>query len=191
MSKPNNSENNSSDSDTDSEEENLNLEITEKNKNKNNEKTTVPIESKKTPDEIQNEKKRKRKIRFQETHEKKNNDVRKEKVRKVFHPPQEKPIIINLMDLFNPDRSQNFFQEQLPPSPPPKNNYIDPAFVEDDYDDEFPMENKYLDINLENIDDLIKLGQEYINGKYSPIVKYNINVYRISKLVEPLLKLKK
>ena len=53
------------------------------------------------------------------------------------------------------------------------------------------MENKYLDINLENIDDLIKLGQDYINGKYSPIVKYNINVYRISKLVEPLLKLKK
>ena len=44
---------------------------------------------------------------------------------------------------------------------------------------------------IKNIDDLIKIGEDYINALYDPYKKYNINVYTISKLVKPLKKLQK
>ena len=55
--------------------------------------------------------------------------------------------------------------------------------------DERPL--KYLDVFLNNIDDLIKVGKDYIDGKYDDNYRYNINVYTLSRLVEPLEDLKK
>ena len=64
-------------------------------------------------------------------------------------------------------------------------NYYDYKPPEDDR----PL--KYLDVSLNNIDDLIKVGNDYINGKYDDNYRYNINIYTLSRLVEPLEDLKK
>ena len=55
--------------------------------------------------------------------------------------------------------------------------------------DERPL--KYLDVELKNIDDLIQVGMDYYDGKYDDSYRYNINVFTLSKLVEPLKDLKK
>ena len=50
---------------------------------------------------------------------------------------------------------------------------------------------EYLDIKIENNNDLIEIGKKYLNGEFSPYIQYNINVNKISKLVEPLEELNK
>ena len=46
-------------------------------------------------------------------------------------------------------------------------------------EDERPL--KYLDIELNIIDGLIKVGKDYIDGKYDDNYRYNINVYTLSR----------
>ena len=92
-----------------------------------------------------------------------------------------------------------------PPRPPPlikknlKPKMIILIYHEEPYnyqsqDDEDyqKWKEEYLNLEIKNIDDLIKIGEDYINGEYMiPIIKYNINVYKLSKLVKPLKKLQK
>ena len=78
-------------------------------------------------------------------------------------------------------------------SPPPNNemyNYSD-NYSDDDMKelDEKYFDKHYLDIKLETIDDLIELGSKYINNKFDRYLKYNLNLRKLSYLVEPLLKL--
>ena len=190
--KENPTNNDSSDSDSsDSDNENINLVIhDEKEKEK--------------------EKKNKRKVRFREENlanlenkKRKNTDndnsndstkTPRKKPRKSVTPKQ-KPIIISLYDLLNPDTNweqiQSGIQENnIADKNNPEDNYpLDPEEIMEE-EVNIPLKYEYIDLNLETIDDLIKLGQDYLDGKYSPMVKYNINIYRISKLVKPLCNLK-
>ena len=57
-----------------------------------------------------------------------------------------------------------------------------------DENEESDLEEVFLDVKIKNIDDLIELGEKY-NPKEKK--KYNINLKALSKLKEPLVKLKK
>ena len=57
-----------------------------------------------------------------------------------------------------------------------------------DEHEESDLEEVFLDVKIKNIDDLIELGEKY-NPKEKK--KYNINLKALSKLKEPLVKLKK
>ena len=107
------------------------------------------------------------------------------------------PIIISFFDLINTSsrnlekegwNSVNYSDQECscPPSPPPRENKE--AVIDDILQE--PLNSEYLDLHLETIDDLIKVGKDYSDGVYSPLVRYNINVYKLSKLVTPLEKLK-
>ena len=78
------------------------------------------------------------------------------------------------------------------PSPP----YVIYEDEDDDYEEEYIeketlyLPKVYLNLDLNNIDDLIKVGIKYINNEYCNYKKYNINLYKLSKLVIPLKKLK-
>ena len=196
--KPNND---GSDTDSDSDDDNVNIVIDEtpkhkpNNENKNNEinkskpnhKNKLKDTNKKIEEnikeikrrEVELERKKKRKHRFIE-------EERKHKNRKKT-PVRKPPIVINLFDLLNPESDGWMPVNYDEPPPPPKNE--ENMQIEDDILSE-PLETHYLDMSLENIDDLITIGNDYLNGKYSPLIKYNINVYTISKLLKPLQKLK-
>ena len=135
-------------------------------------------------------KKRKRKLR---------KDMEPKKRTKTTEEKKTGAIIISLYDLLN------MTEGGLGPPLPPLNNEKEPAppdnpcgYHEEPYnydstgEDNFQMEvEEYLNLEIKNIDDLIKIGEDYIKGIYDPYKKYNINVYKISKLVKPLKKLQK
>lgn len=58
---------------------------------------------------------------------------------------------------------------------------------------DYPASGKFefLDVKLENIDDLIKLGLQFKNGKYNPYTRYNLNLFKVARLIKPLQELKK
>lgn len=75
------------------------------------------------------------------------------------------------------------------PTPPP-NIYSD----EDDNileEDEAYYNNDYINIDLKDIDDLINLGKRFNENEFSYYTKYNINLRKLGRLVEPLIKLQK
>ena len=184
--KPNNKDDDSSSGDSsDSEEENITM-VVDTPDNNNDDKTKEEKENEKKRKE--GEKKKKRKQRF-EDEERKNKNRRK-------IDPKNPPIIISFFDLINGSRnlenegwnSVNSSEQECscPPSPPPREHKKD---IVDDILQE-PLNSEYLDLHLETIDDLIKVGKDYSDGVYSPLVRYNINVYKLSKLIGPLEKLK-
>ena len=107
---------------------------------------------------------------------------------------KQEPIIISLYDLLNmtegpPMPPTNNEKEPAPPDNP-FGYHEEPYNYESTTDDYYQMEvEEYLNLEIKNIDDLIKIGEDYIKGLYDPYKKYNINVYKISKLVKPLKKL--
>ena len=177
-----NSGDSSSGDSSDSEEENITM-VVDTPDNNNDDKTKEEKEKKRK----EGEKKKKRKQRF-EDEERKNKNRRK-------IDPKNPPIIISFFDLINGSRnlekegwnSVNSSEQECscPPSPPPKEK----KEIVDDILQE-PLNSEYLDLHLETIDDLIKVGKDYSDGVYSPLVRYNINVYKLSKLIGPLEKLK-
>ena len=201
----NTNKNKSDDSDSsDSEDENLTIVINNEgqktpndkgkqshNDNSNqlpNDDSNKKDDSKQKKDKEEKERKRKRKVRFEE-------EQRKNKSRKKNNPKKipQQPIIISFFDLINEANNQDWEEENHSSKPRyPQDNY----YPENQYDSQMedileePKEVQYLDVPLENIDDLIKIGNDYIAGLYSPLIKYNLNVYKISKLIEPLKNLK-
>ena len=204
----------SDDSDT-SDNENLNKNDNDNNSNDNKPNTPQPEENSKTPSEKNKEtteeeknnitmevdetpkppetpKKRKRKLR-------KSNDPRKKNKSDNEEEAKTGAIIISLYDLLN--MTENPFEppptlpkdkEPKPPSPSPRNYHNVPYDYETQEEDYFNMEvEEYLNLEINGIDDLIEIGNDYLKGKYDPYKKYNINVFTISKLVKPLSKLKK
>ena len=188
--KPNNKDDDSSSGDSsssDSEEENITM-VVDTPDNNNDDKTKEEKEKENEKKRKEGEKKKKRKQRF-EDEERKNKNRRK-------IDPKNPPIIISFFDLINGSRnlekegwnSVNSSEQECscPPSPPPREHKKD---IVDDILQE-PLNSEYLDLHLETIDDLIKVGKDYSDGVYSPLVRYNINVYKLSKLIGPLEKLK-
>lgn len=93
------------------------------------------------------------------------------------------PLIIELESIFDGPSG-------VPPIiPPPPLKIFEPFEDEDEY----PPNGKheYLDIKIENIDDLIELGLEFKDGLYNPHTRYNINMFKVARLVKPLQELKK
>ena len=73
-----------------------------------------------------------------------------------------------------------------------ENNPVEVSSSEEDVFSDEDLETLYLDEPLENIEDFIRIGKNYFNGKYDvSFKKDNINVKTVSKLVEPLEKLTK
>jgi hypothetical protein len=58
---------------------------------------------------------------------------------------------------------------------------------------DYPASGKFefLDAKLENVDDLIDLGLEFKEGLYNPYTRYNLNLFKVARLVKPLQELKK
>ena len=75
-----------------------------------------------------------------------------------------------------------------PNNPSPPEEEFEPYENEDDYPSNGKFEN--LDVKLENIDDLIKLGLEFKDGLYNPHTRYNINLFKVARLIKPLQELK-
>jgi DNA replication protein DnaC len=71
-----------------------------------------------------------------------------------------------------------------------ENNPVEVYSSEEEVFSDEELETLYLDEKLENIEDFIRIGKNYFDGKYdNGFKKYNINVKTVSKLVEPLEKL--
>ena len=94
------------------------------------------------------------------------------------------PLIIELESLFDGPSGGG-----PPPDPPPPLQIFEPFEDEEEY----PPNGKheFLDIKIENIDDLIELGLEFKDGLYNPHTRYNINMFKVARLVKPLQELKK
>ena len=58
---------------------------------------------------------------------------------------------------------------------------------------DYPASGKFefLEVKLEDINDLIKLGSDFKEGRYDPHTRYNINLFKVARLVSPLQELKK
>ena len=98
--------------------------------------------------------------------------------------------------MVNQTRNDGPFPPPPPPLPPmddEEDEYPETLWgSEEDYEETFELEDVYLDEKLEDIDDFIRIGKNYNEGKYDVGLKrYNINLRTISKLVEPLENLKK
>tara|TARA_B110001469_G_scaffold113562_1_gene117006 strand:+ start:8561 stop:9805 length:1245 start_codon:yes stop_codon:yes gene_type:complete len=73
-----------------------------------------------------------------------------------------------------------------------ENNPVEVYSSEEEVFSDEELETLYLEEKLENIEDFIRIGKNYFNGKYDlGFKKYNINVKTVSKLVEPLENLTK
>ena len=135
--------------------------------------------------ELEKEEKRKR-----ENEKKRENNKRKDNRKKK--PPV---IMFDLIDLIGNDRFGNIMNES--PSPPIQNNYNECYY---DYDEAGPAHTppppppplpiKYLDIELNSIDDFIIIAEKFRMGEYSEEFRYNINLHKVNNLLEPLQKLK-
>ena len=70
---------------------------------------------------------------------------------------------------------------------------IEEIFLPFENEEDYPHngENEFLNIKIETIDDLIKLGVDFKEGLYNPYVRYNINLFKVSRLLTPLRELKK
>lgn len=208
MTNPNkNTPSDNSDS-SDSEDENINLVIDDKPKPKNPDKedTNKNANKKRNLEEEPESPQVRNKIRkylnvppdepnkkrVSEGYEKNN----KKKRRVKFSEPKKNnsepkgPIVINLFDLFNMEKGgwNQINYDEPPPgtdAEPPEEPYPEEDILAE------PLETTYLNIPIRNIDDLIQIGNDYLDGIYSPLKKYNINVYTISKLVKPLTQLQK
>ena len=118
----------------------------------------------------------------------KNNNKRKnENTEKKNNKRINLPIIIDMgSDL-------NSFIEKLPldyhyyPVLPPKKKW-EPYENEEDYPSN--GEYEFLDLDINNINDLITLGQDFKNGKYNPYNRYNLNLFKVARLVNPLIELR-
>lgn len=136
-------------------------------------------------------KKRKRKLRKQMEPKKRTKTTQDDEQKKTG------AIIISLYDLLNMTEGGlgpplPTEKEPAPPNDNPGKYHAEPYNYESTGEDNCQMEvEEYLDLEIKNIDDLIKIGEDYINALYDPYKKYNINVYTISKLVKPLKKLQK
>ena len=98
--------------------------------------------------------------------------------------------------MVNQSRNDGPFPPPPPPLPPmddEEDEYPETYWGSDEeYEDNFELEDAYLDEKLEDIDDFIRIGRNYNEGKYDVGLKrYNINLRTISKLVEPLENLQK
>ena len=64
------------------------------------------------------------------------------------------------------------------PPPPPKK-----LFEPFEDEEEYPPNGKFefLNIKLENIDDLIELGLEFKEGLYNPHTRYNLNLFKVAR----------
>lgn len=95
------------------------------------------------------------------------------------------PLIIELESLFDGPSGGG----GPPPDPPPPLKIFEPFEDEEEY----PPNGKhdFLDIKIENIEDLIELGLEFKEGLYNPHTRYNINMFKVARLVKPLQELKK
>lgn len=95
------------------------------------------------------------------------------------------PLIIQLESLF----------EHLPnrAPPPPPIDIVEEEFVPFENENDYPPngETQFLNIKIENIDDLIELGLNFKDGLYNPYTRYNINLFKVAKLVLPLQELNK
>jgi len=139
--------------------------------------------------------------------QKKNDDVNKKPPPTPKKPsvPPKKPstIFIDITDLIDKGDILNMLE---PPKPPPRRHsygnsyeeyskYFEPPVIENNEtepeNEDYIIGKEYLDIKIENNNDLIEIGKRYLNGEFSPYIQYNINVYKISKLVEPLEELNK
>ena len=168
----------------------INSDNVEENKKKDNtDNSNNTSDTNKTSDKNQN-KKRKR-LKKQMVPRKKPKDNQKDN----NEPPKTSTIIISLYDLLNMDEN-NMANPFTEPEETNKEYYNPGNRIPYNYDEEAslgeyePMEiEEYLNLELNNIDDFIKIGEDYIAAKYDPYKKYNINVYTISKLVKPLKKL--
>ena len=133
--------------------------------------------------DLEKEEKRKR-----ENEKKKENQKRKNNRKK---PPV---IMFDLIDLIGNERFGSIINESPPPS---QNNYHECYY---DYDETglaqtppppppaLPL--KYLNIELNSIDDFITIAENFRRGDYSEEFRYNINLYKVNDLLEPLQKLK-
>jgi len=92
------------------------------------------------------------------------------------------PLIIQLESLF----------EQLPNRAPPI-DIVEEEFVPFENENDYPPngETQFLNIKIENINDLIELGLNFKDGLYNPYTRYNINLFKVAKLVLPLQELNK
>jgi len=103
-------------------------------------------------------------------------------------PPIKKPRHIPIFfEIIEINKNRNLCGDNGGGSGCDENIPIEVSSSEEDVFSDEELETLYLDEKLENIDDLIRIGKNYFNGKYEVgFKKYNINVKTVSKLVEPL-----
>ena len=173
--------------------------VTENN-NEENPNITMDVEESNLPP-----KKRKRKLRkmttpLKRTKTTQNDDSsknNKDNENNNKHNDEEKKtgaIIISLYDLLNMTEQGFGPPQKEPKTPNDDGNYnaVPYDYQSQNDEDYADMEvEEYLNLEIKNIGDLIKIGEDYLNGEYCPYKKYNINVQTISKLVNPLRKLEK
>tara|TARA_B100000767_G_scaffold275476_1_gene312620 strand:+ start:6899 stop:8089 length:1191 start_codon:yes stop_codon:yes gene_type:complete len=122
-----------------------------------------------------------------------NNNDNKNNKRKNKNPEKKNNKRINLPIIIEMGSNFNSFIEKIPndyhfsPVLPLEKNW-EPYENEEDY----PSNGKYefLDLDINNINDLITLGQDFKNGKYDPYNRYNLNLFKVARLVNPLIELK-
>ena len=121
-------------------------------------------------------------------------DPRKNKKRKGKEPVKnnKKNRKISMPIIIDMSSSIESLFDQIPgsgdPPPPPL-----PPMEPFENEKEYPSNGKYkfLNIKIDGIDDLIELGLEFKDGLYNPHTRYNINLFKVAKLVKPLCELKK
>ena len=105
--------------------------------------------------------------------------------------PRHIPIFYEIIDIINKDENRRRCGGGGGNDEDEWNN-LENYDMELEKEDDENYELVYLDEKLESIDDFIRVGKQYIAGKYDGgFKKYNINVRKVSKLVEPLEKLQK
>ena len=184
-----------------------------KNKDKVKKEKKIDKEKKNNEDKKKVEKEKDKNEEKNKDNEKKDETPKKKNKRKnssneiVPVPKKPRHIPIILIDLLNSvekrneeeDYNQNKYNERYNNGGGGGNeneyyadNMWDPRDDEYYSEEEIILENEYLNEKLENIDDFIRIGKNYKEGKYdTEFKKYNINVRTVSKLVEPLEKLQK
>ena len=212
MSRKNSDSSEGSDS---SDDENLNINIEDKSDNEEIEKNESNIKSNNNNKSNKNNiRKSKRISKKRKEIEKKFdeyvNEMNKNKKPKNNNKTKEEPkkpntIFIDITDLIDANEILNMMPPKVPPRRrnthsgpiqyPGYEEYFEPPVLENNPPEEeqenYIIGKEYLDIKIENNNDLIEIGKKYLNGEFSPYIQYNINVNKISKLVEPLEELNK
>ena len=184
----------------DTNENNINLKNVRKSKRISKKRKEIE----KKFDEYIKEMESKKPKKDEEKKDEENNKPNKKKPPPLLLPKKPSTIFIDITDLIDNSDILNILE---PPKKKPRrhsygnsydeyNNYCEHPETYNNNKEEEEQENyiigkEYLDIKIENNDDLIKIGKKYLNGEFSPHIQYNINVYKLSKLVEPLEELNK